>query len=444
MEEKDIKKEEKTGSKNRSAAIMKITLSAVFVSIFIALAFGAGFMTARLSLNEDIEKIDYILNMYRKYYYDEKDDVVKIFADALLDDYSDYLSREEYAAMNASYAGSRYGIGCTVGQVAKEGGEYDLIVLDVFGNSPCQSAGLKEGDKLVSVAKDRSGEVFAVSSLGEYSAILNEIDDGVDFDLNVLRDQVPVSITVSKRDYKQTFVKYYDGLGEYGFFDVGGRIGFGRLSDNSLYPLGEEDGDVAVIRYRSFSGSGGGINGSVGQFEYAMQKFKEDGKKDIIIDLRGNGGGLIDIMDGVARHFINAEKGKSVKTIVSRDKNGKEEYYYSSGSLYHDYGFENIVILADRDTASASEAFIGAVLDYDEDGIVKVVVSGGRTYGKGIMQNTFSRPIGDAIRLTTAKLFWPKSGKCIHGAGITTATDPRVVNESENGAAFYDALSLCR
>ena len=101
------------------------------------------------------------------------------------------------------------------------------------------------------------------------------------------------------------------------------------------------------------------------------------------------------------------------------------------------------MILADGNTASASEAFIGAVLDYDKDNIVKVVVSGGKTYGKGIMQTTYWRTFGDGIRLTTSKLFWPVSKKSIHGVGISEETDARVYNESPIGA-FYDALSLCR
>ena len=60
------------------------------------------------------------------------------------------------------------------------------------------------------------------------------------------------------------------------------------------------------------------------------------------------------------------------------------------------------------------------------------------------MQKTFTRIQGDALRLTTSKLFWPESDVCIHGVGITTATNERVVGETGNGTAFYDALSLCK
>ena len=85
--------------------------------------------------------------------------------------------------------------------------------------------------------------------------------------------------------------------------------------------------------------------------------------------------------------------------------------------------------MGDDGTASASEALIGAMLDYDKEGIVNVVLSGYkdksgeivyRTYGKGIMQTTYENPTtGEAIRLTTAKIYWPTSDITIHGEGVT-------------------------
>ena len=81
--------------------------------------------------------------------------------------------------------------------------------------------------------------------------------------------------------------------------------------------------------------------------------------------------------------------------------------------------------MADSGTASASEAFIGACLDYDYRNIVKVVLSRNskgeyKTYGKGIMQTTFvNTSVGDALKLTTAKIYWPVSNISIHGVGIT-------------------------
>ena len=79
----EIKNEETAKKKVNATGILKTVLSAIVILLFVTFAFGAGYMTARNSLDKDIEKIDYILNAYRKYYYDERDDVVDIFADAL-------------------------------------------------------------------------------------------------------------------------------------------------------------------------------------------------------------------------------------------------------------------------------------------------------------------------------------------------------------------------
>ena len=79
-----------------------------------------------------------------------------------------------------------------------------------------------------------------------------------------------------------------------------------------------------------------------------------------------------------------------------------------------------IVVLCDEYTASAGEIFTAALRDYADEGIVNVTIVGTNTYGKGIMQTTFVNfAVGDALKLTTAKIYWPKSNITIHGVGIS-------------------------
>ena len=189
--------------------------------------------------------------------------------------------------------------------------------------------------------------------------------------------------------------------------------------------------DAAYIKYTGFNGRGGDtkVNSSSWQMKVALQKFRENKKSKLILDLRNNGGGYMDILENIAAHFIDCEHGS--KKLVSKAvyKDESESKFYSTSVDYSDYGFEKIVILANAGTASASEALIGAMLDYDVGKRVSVVLSASKkkdtgesvykSYGKGIMQTTYVNPLGgDAIKLTTAKIYWPVSNLSIHDVGV--------------------------
>ena len=171
------------------------------------------------------------------------------------------------------------------------------------------------------------------------------------------------------------------------------------------------------------------MTGSAKQFDKAMEKFKNNGKSKLIIDLRRNGGGYMSIMRDIASHLIGTQ-GSNLCLSKSIYKDGSIETVNLGSNKYSDYKFTKIVFLADQNTASASEALIGACLDYDYFGVVKVVLSRSvlngkfvyKTYGKGISQTTIINAdlaVGGAIKLTTAKIYWPVSNLSIHGVGIT-------------------------
>jgi len=183
----------------------------------------------------------------------------------------------------------------------------------------------------------------------------------------------------------------------------------------------------AYIRLSSFNGN------AYEQIKAALGKMNERGITKLVLDLRNNGGGYMSVLTDIAGLLIPGGTKQAVSVV--RYKNGSTESYETSSNSYSDYGFTGIAVLANKNTASASEALIGAMLDYDASNgknIVKVVVAGedgvAKTYGKGIMQTTYEfKETGSAIKLTTAEIFWPVSGKSIHGKGITTATDGRVI-----------------
>ncbi len=420
---------------------VKIALVSVCGVLVAAGVFFAGFFTGRSALDKDVATLNYIISMYKKYYYEEQDDIIGLVESVLFDKYSEYYTKEEYEIIKKTSLGRREGVGFSYNSQTN-------VITQVIGNSPAKKAGIKEGGKIIGVGLTES----TVTSTEDRTVdeLLSEIPVNTDFIFKVDYDGETISHTVSKKEYVQTFVSYYDETGEYGFTDESGKMSFERISDNVDYPI---DGKTktAFIRYFGFNGLSKGIEGSATQFKMALDRFKETNKTCLILDLRNNGGGYMNILESIASHLICQNDGSVNLISYAEYKDGKRSEFYSTGVDYNRYNFEKIVILANQNSASASEALMGAVLDYDQNKIVNVILEGSlssgetvyKSYGKGIMQTTYTRITGEAIKLTTAKIFWPKSGVSIHGVGLTPSLDERILAETKDGC-FYDALSLCR
>lgn len=414
------------------------------VTIAISVFFG-GFWTAKLTTDKDIKELDFIISTYKKNYYDIDDekDLVGLFADELLKDdkYSEYYTKEEYEKLKSSDAGNRDGIGISVTSDGK--------IISVIGNSPAYKSGVKENGVVTGVKSVDEKDFLSVSGDDEIGEAISNFNSNEDFIIRVDYGTEEKEYTVKRTSYLQTYVKYYSDSGEYAFFsDDGKTISFSRSGDNTRYPL-EASFSFAVIDYDGFSGNGSELLGSVGQFKKALEKFKEEGKQTLIVDLRNNGGGFVNIMLSVASMLINEQNEKTLVGMVVKNSKGNIESYSMPKSTGQNYGIKTIVFLANAGSASASEALMGCVLDYDTDFSVKVILEKStdasgetvyKTYGKGVMQTTFTSTSGSALKLTTAKLFFPVSGKCIHGVGLTPSLDVRVVAETESGC-FIDALN---
>ena len=127
----------------------------------------------------------------------------------------------------------------------------------------------------------------------------------------------------------------------------------------------------------------------------------------------------------------------------------KKEKFAADGNYFYDYFSEDsrICVLADSMTASASECLIGSMIDYGAIAYADICLSYrngvAKTYGKGIMQTTYPYLLtGDALRLTTAKIVWPKSGRCIHGIGVLPTDGAITVEENYVGdVEIADAVS---
>lgn len=145
---------------------------------------------------------------------------------------------------------------------------------------------------------------------------------------------------------------------------------------------------IGYIRIESFE------KDTANQFEKALAELEGEGLASLVVDLRYNGGGLVNsvvqILDDILPEGL---------IVYTEDKNGHREEYRSSGDTHFDYP---MAVLINQDSASASEIFAGAIKDYNYGTLI-----GTTTFGKGIVQSLFPLEDGDAIKLTTAKYFTP-------------------------------------
>lgn len=414
----------------------KQRVAACLTALGIALcSFLAGAFVNYLTLDEQMRTLLRLKDRIQKSYYKEVSDdefydtLFDAVSEDLLDEYSWYLSSDEYKHSQEQAEGKQSGLGLvfSTGQVGIE----QMRVVRVCGNSPAEAANIVTGEYIVGFGASET-ELTEGLYFDDFSAFLENYEAGETFVLKVrsLTGETRV-ISLAKSNYVENYVFYRTNTTAYRF------IGEDALTPTAKgEPLSCLDERTAYIRLTQFNGA------AAAEFDGAMKLFAELGKKNLVLDLRGNGGGYLDIMLEVARYFCkNATGNKPIIAVADYGK--KTESFAANGNYYGQYFDENsrITVLADNQTASASECLIGCMLDYgaiaytdiclaERDGVAK-------TYGKGIMQTTY--PLagfsGDAVKLTTARICWPVSKKCIHGVGVLPTDGTLTVAENINAEA---------
>lgn len=317
---------------------------------------------------ETLDRVEELIAYMDLYYYEDfdsadiQDAICKGTLSGLGDPYSVYYTQEEYEDLQVSTTGNYYGIGAGLNQNAKT---MEVTVTKVYAGTPAEEAGLKNGDQLLMV-----NDIEAVSM--ELTNLVRQIrgEEGTTVHLEVYRASSgeTLELEVERRNVELPSVT-------------------GQMMD----------GDVGYIEITEFQSN------TAKQFEKIMEELQRQGMKGMVVDLRGNPGGLIssvvDILD------IILPEGTVVYT---EDKYGKREDYTSDAACLDC----PLVVLVNENSASASEIFAGAVKDYGYGTLV-----GTTTFGKGIVQSLFPLGDGSAVKITTAKYYTP-DGNDIHKAGI--------------------------
>ena len=263
--------------------------------------------------------------------------------------------------MNEQTSGRFHGIGVLISP-AEDG---TVTVISPLKGSPAERAGLEAGDKILKI----DGEDFSSEKINEASkAIRGKV--GTEVNLLILKKDTNETkeIKVRREEVKMDSI-ISDKIEEYGY--------------------------IGIIMFDEETGK---------DFETALDKLTSENVKGIILDLRGNPGGVIDGAVQIGDAILPES------TFVTL-KNNKDEIVeeYKLDSKYNNI---NMVVLVNEGSASASEILSGAIKDLKRAPIV-----GQKTFGKGIVQTVSKLPGGDGIKLTTAEYFTP-SGKSIHKLGI--------------------------
>lgn len=283
---------------------------------------------------------------------------------ALGDPYSEYYTEEEYESLMESTSGEYNGIGVSISQKEENG---EITIATVFDDTPAKEAGIQEGDVIVAVdGNDMTGK----SSQDVVSMIKGKTDGTVT--ITVMRNGEKLDIQVEIRKVERPTVA------------------------NHMM-----DGNIGYIKLGEFDGV------STSQFSEALNELKDQGMEKLVIDIRDNPGGRLDVVCDLLDLFVDKDK----LLVYTKDKNGnKQEEYTRYDASVKDIP---ISIIVNGNSASAAEVFTGVMQDY---GLAKIV--GTQTFGKGIVQKILDMGDGSAVKLTVSKYYLPNDEN-IHGQGIT-------------------------
>ena len=304
-----------------------------------------------------------------KYYLGEYDEekmeaeAAKGYINGIGDEYSEYIPKDEYEQFSEDIMGSLTGIGIYYGKTTSG----EMTILYPIENSVAEKAGIKSGDI---IKKVDDYVITAESTTTEVSQrIKGEV--GTKVTLEILRDGETKTFEIIRENVKLHYVK-------------------AKLLENN----------IGYISLTSFD------NGTAEEFKAKLEDVISQGAKSIIIDLRNNGGGIVQEATQIANYFL--EKGKTIITI--KDKKGAEEKTIAEEEPITDLP---LIVLVNSNTASSSEILVSALKDNER---AKVV--GTKTYGKGVIQNIYRLSDGSAIKLTTHE-YYTAGGSKLNGIGIT-------------------------
>jgi carboxyl-terminal processing protease len=348
-----------TIKKTKYAGLLFLTIIIIGLSAFST-------VSAQDEIQKEQLKFGRLLRLIDGYYVDSANvdeltekAIVHVLSE--LDPHSVYISKEEVDKMNEPLQGNFEGIGISF-NIFKD----TLLVTATIPGGPSEKVGLLAGDRIVEVdGKKITGiglkntDVFDLlkgkkGTTVEIKVHRKQSEDLLDF--TIVRDKIPI------------------------------------YSLDASYMIDKSTGFIKLNKFSATTND---------EFITAMQEMKQQNIKNLILDLRGNGGGYLKTAIDISDHFLKNDK---MVVYTSGLNDPKREYKSTTDGLFED---GKLVVLVDESSASASEIVSGAVQDWDRG-----IIIGRRSFGKGLVQKPYFLTDGSMVRLTTAHYYTP-SGRCI-------------------------------
>ena len=338
-----------------------------------------------LSDREHVEKLKYLEHLIQEEYLGEADQ--EALAEGLYtglvyglgDDYSRYYTAQEYQQENSSTTGSYVGIGIAM-QKNEEGG---VKIAECYEGGPGEQAGLKVGDIISAV---NGTDIMEMDTSQVAELVRNSQKDQVVLTIHRMGVEEPLELKVEITDVELPSV-------------------FPEMLKNK----------IGYIRISQF------MEVTPGQYREAFEMLWDQGMEKLVVDLRGNPGGLLTSVCSILGDIL-----PEGLIVYTEDKYGNRQEERSEGKSPLTIP---LAVLVNENSASASEIFAGAVKDY---GIGTIV--GTTTFGKGVVQELHPLSDGSAVKLTVSNYYTPK-GNSIHEVGIEPDVEvklaPELLNKEE-------------
>ena len=316
-------------------------------------------------ITSEISKYKSLIDKYFLGEVDEeklKEGAIKGYIEGLNDPYTEYISKEDMQDYMADTIGNFVGIGI---YMVKDTEADRIMVLSPIKGSPAEKAGILPGDLIISV----DGVEYKAEDM---SVAANKIkgESGTTVKLEILRGTETKTFELKRENIKVNPVE-------------------GKVLENK----------IGYIEFSSFD------EGTAQEFKTKFEELQKQGIKSLIIDLRNNGGGIVNEALEIADYILD----KDDVILYEVDKNNEEKIEKSKNDPIINMP---IVILTNENTASSSEILAGALKDH---GKAKIV--GTKTYGKGVIQQLLTLPDGSGLKITSEEYLTPNRTK-INKVGI--------------------------